>query len=56
MTALQLRRLLRRLDLTQVEAARRLGVDPRTMRRWVAGDSRIPEAVAIVLRHWASQP
>lgn len=36
-----LRELLDRAGLTQVEAAHRLGIDPRTMRRYVAsGDYR----------------
>jgi DNA-binding transcriptional regulator YiaG len=52
MTANQLRSALKRLALTQVAAAVRLGVAPRTMRYWVAGERRIPEAVAILLRTW----
>jgi transposase-like protein len=39
-----------RLDLTQVEAARFLGVDDTTSRRWVADRSPIPRAVAMLLR------
>jgi DNA-binding transcriptional regulator YiaG len=52
MTARQLRTTLKRLRLSQVAAAARLGVAPRTMRYWVAGERRIPEAVAILLRLW----
>lgn len=52
MTAQQLRAALKRLELSQVAAAARLGVAPRTMRYWVAGERRIPEAVVIVLRIW----
>jgi transcriptional regulator with XRE-family HTH domain len=48
----QLRAALERLNITQTEAAKRLGVTARTVRRWVAGDTRIPEAVAIVVRSW----
>ena len=52
MTATQLRAALKRLGLSQVAAAARLGVAPRTMRYWVAGERRIPEPVAILLRTW----
>ena len=48
----QFRRVLRRLRLSQMEAARRLGLNERTVRRWVAGDSRIPESVALLLHTW----
>ena len=40
---------IERLDLTKVEAARFLGVDDTTSRRWIAG-SPIPRAVVILLR------
>ena len=52
----QFRRALRRLRLSQVEAARRLGVNERTVRRWVAGASRIPESVSLVLQVWLRGP
>ncbi len=52
MTATQLRAALKRLGLSQVAAAARLGVAPRTMRYWVAGERRIPEPVSILLRTW----
>ena len=55
MTAKQLRTALKRLGLTQVGAATSLGVAPRTMRYWVAGERRIPEPVAILLRTWLKQ-
>jgi hypothetical protein len=38
------------LDLTQVGAARFLGVDPRTCRRYVAGELPLPPAAAMLLR------
>jgi hypothetical protein len=41
---------LDRLGLSQVGAAELFGVDPRTSRRWVAGDLVIPRAVALALR------
>lgn len=52
MTSKQLRAALKRLRLSQVAAATRLGVAPRTMRYWVAGERRIPEPVSILLRTW----
>jgi len=52
MSPQQFRNALRRLRLSQVQAARRLSVNERTVRRWVAGDSRIPESVALLLHTW----
>jgi len=52
MTAKQLRTALKRLGLNQLEAARRLGVTGRAVRFWVAGERRIPEPVAILIRTW----
>ncbi len=52
MSSQEFRRVLRRLRLNQVQAARRLGVNARTVRRWVAGDSRIPESVSLLLETW----
>jgi len=52
MSPQQFRRALRQLRLSQVQAARRLGVNERTVRRWIAGDSRIPESVALLLHTW----
>ncbi len=52
MSPQQFRDALRRLRLSQAQAARRLSVNDRTVRRWVAGDSRIPESVALLLHTW----
>jgi DNA-binding transcriptional regulator YiaG len=52
MSPQQFRNVLRRLGVNQVQAAKRLGVNPRTVRRWVAGDSRIPESVSLLLQLW----
>jgi len=52
MSPQQFRDALRRLRLSQVQAARRLSVNERTVRRWLAGDSRIPESVALLLHTW----
>jgi len=56
MTSRQLRKALETLALSQLEAARRLGVSPRTVRYWVARQRTkqkpIPEPVALLLRVW----
>jgi DNA-binding transcriptional regulator YiaG len=39
-----------RLGLSQRAAGEFLGVDERTSRRWVSGESTIPESVAKLLR------
>jgi DNA-binding transcriptional regulator YiaG len=52
MSPKQFRHALRQLGLNQVEAARRLGVNARTVRRWVASDSRVPESVTLLLEIW----
>lgn len=38
------------LDLTQVDMARLLGVNPRTYRRWEAGDMAIPGPAVLLAR------
>lgn len=50
MTANQFRAAIARLDLSQVGAARLVGADPRTGRRWALGERPVPECVAILLR------
>jgi len=50
MTPNQFRAALDRLDLSQVGAARLVGADPRTGRRWALGERPVPECVAIILR------
>ena len=46
----QYRAALATLDISQVKAAHLLGVDPRTSRAWALDQSKIPPAVAILLR------
>jgi hypothetical protein len=53
MTAAQLVKLLEKAGLSQLGAARRLGVDPRTIRRYVAGDLPVPRVVELAL--WGLQ-
>jgi len=50
MTPKQYIEAIARLGLTQVAAGEFLGVDPRQSRRWVAGDARVPESAAKLLR------
>ena len=50
MTPKQYIEALARLDLSQRAAGRFLKVDERTSRRWVSGESAIPESVALLLR------
>lgn len=50
MTAHQLRAAIKALGLTQAEAGAFLGINERTSRRWLAGDARIQEAAAKLLR------
>lgn len=50
MTPKQYADAIERLGLSQRGAGRFLGVDERTSRKWVAGDARIPESAAKLLR------
>jgi hypothetical protein len=50
MTANQFRAAIARLDLSQVGAARLVGADPRTGRRWALGERPIPDCVAILFK------
>jgi len=52
MTPKHFRAALKRLGMNQTNAAKRLGVTPRAVRFWVAGDRSIPEPVVILLRTW----
>ena len=50
MTPTQFRNALRHLRLDQTEMARLLGEEPRTIRRWIAGDTRIPRGTVMIIR------
>ncbi len=52
MTKHQFRRALRQLGLSQSELARQIDVDPRTVRRWAAGQVSVPRAVEELLKAW----
>jgi hypothetical protein len=55
MTPNQLRTALARLGLSQRGAARLLGIDERTMRKYIAGDLVIPELLVWALRGLAQR-
>lgn len=50
MTPKQYADAIERLSLSQRGAAKFLGIDERTSRKWIAGDARIPESAAKLLR------
>ena len=50
MTGDEYEKAIERLDLSQVAAARFLGVDDTTSRRWIADKHPIPDATAMLLR------
>lgn len=49
MTGGQLQRLLDRAGLSQRGAAKTLGINERTMRKYVAGDQAIPKVVELAI-------
>ena len=49
MTPAEYRTLIAALGLSQVGAARVLGIDPRTSRRYALGETPIPQIVEILL-------
>jgi DNA-binding transcriptional regulator YiaG len=56
MTPRQLRKALEELELTQQALADRLGVHVQTVKKWLAGQRRISEPVAILVRIWLKPP
>jgi ribosome-binding protein aMBF1 (putative translation factor) len=50
MTPKQYRKALDELGWSQVEAARELGFDPRTSRRYALGERKIPKTVELLLK------
>jgi transcriptional regulator with XRE-family HTH domain len=50
MTSKQYRKAIESLGLSQPQAARFLGVSPRTSQSYALGETRIPEPVAKLLR------
>jgi transcriptional regulator with XRE-family HTH domain len=50
----ELLRILGRMEISQLELARRLDIDPRTVRRYVSGERPIPRPVEYAVR-WLAQ-
>jgi DNA-binding transcriptional regulator YiaG len=50
MTSLHFRNVIAKIGLSQVQAARVLGVTPRTVRRWALDEVKIPPTAAKLLR------
>lgn len=46
----EFREALDTLGLLQTEAAKLLGIDPRTLRRFALGEAEVPRPIALVLR------
>ena len=55
MTPRQLQKFLHDAGLSQSGAAREIGIEPRTMRRYIAGDLPVPRAIEYALRWVVSQ-
>lgn len=51
MTADEYRNIILRLEMSQVAAARLLGVDERTSRRWACGERDVPRPAARFLQY-----
>lgn len=49
MTGAELSQALSALGLSQRAAGAALGSDPRTVRRWVAGECPVPQPVALLV-------
>ena len=52
MTTKQFRQALKQLGLSQMELARQIDVDPRTVRRWATGEHPVPKVVEELLKAW----
>ena len=55
-TPAYLRSLIEGAGISQGQAARMLRVDPRTLRRWLAGDRACPWMAAELLRRMITNP
>lgn len=49
MTPAQLQRLLDSAELSQRRAAKEIGINERTMRKYISGESKIPKTVELAL-------
>ena len=50
MTALQFKRIVKQLGISQAGAGRYIGVSPRTLRRMIKGQSEVPASAVLLLR------
>lgn len=50
MTPIELRLALEALGISQQAFGRMIQTDPRQVRRWLAGDARVPGPVTIIVR------
>jgi DNA-binding transcriptional regulator YiaG len=50
MSAFQFKKIVKQLGMTKAGAGRYIGVSPRTLRRIVAGQSKVDAAQALLLR------
>lgn len=48
----ELKRRLAELGLSQSEAARRMGVNLRSLQRWIAGETDVPAMAVALLDCW----
>jgi len=48
-----LRRAIKALGWTHAEAARRLNADPRSVRRWLEGKTKVPGPAVVALELYA---
>ena len=55
-TPAYLRSLIEGAGISQGQAAQMLRVDPRTLRRWLAGDRACPWMAAELLRRMVNEP
>lgn len=55
MKGVELRRIRKRLRLTQVELAALVGVTPTTVARWERGERRISESIARLVKLTAGE-
>lgn len=56
MTAAELLDALDRLDLEQLELARLIDVNGKTVRRWTADDGKVPGCVSLLMRLLLERP
>jgi DNA-binding transcriptional regulator YiaG len=54
--ATQLRQALKGLGWTRKRFAKELEVNERTVRRWLSGESPVPQTVALAVAHLAHTP